>query len=160
MTALSARIGDGISISVGASRDYVRDTVAAVEKELAAAGRDRKSFRITAMAIGVVAEDLDTACGPLKAMLAMFPQGTAEYLARGVVAPGSLVEREARPMAVMKMWTREAIEKIAFVSAPDRLGATLASYAETGIDELSLVLFGDPDSHPEIVRKLAAARPR
>jgi alkanesulfonate monooxygenase SsuD/methylene tetrahydromethanopterin reductase-like flavin-dependent oxidoreductase (luciferase family) len=161
MTALSARIGDGISISVGASRDYVRDTVAAVEKELAAAGRDRKAFRITAMAIGVVADDLDTACGPLKAMLAMFPQGTAEYLARGAVAAGSLVEAEKRgPMAVMKMWTREAIEKIAFVSTPDRLGETLASYAETGIDELSLVLFGDPDSHPEIVRKLAAARPR
>ncbi len=161
MTALAARLGDGISISIGASRAYIRDTVAAVEKELAAAGRDRASFRVTAMALGVIGPDLEAACGPLKAMLAMFPQGTAEYLARGVMEPGVLVAAEKLgPMAVMKKWTREAIEKIALVSTPDRLGAALESYASTGIDELSLILFGDPEAQPDIIRKLAAARPR
>ena len=63
-------------------------------------------------------------------------------------------------MAVMKMWTRQAIEQIAFVSTPSRLAETLASYAETGIDELGLMLMGDPETHPEIIRRLAAARPQ
>ena len=35
---------------------------------------------------------------------------------------------------------RRAIEQIAFVSTPSRLAETLASYAETGIDELGLML--------------------
>jgi len=160
MTALAARVGDGISISVGASRTYLRDTVKAVEQEIAAAKRDRAAYRITAMALGIVASDLDAACGPVAAMLSMFPQATAEYLARGAVPPGSLVEAEKKgPMAVMKMWNRESIGKIALLSTPDGLSGALASYAETGIDELSLVLIADPDAQPEIVRRLAAARP-
>ncbi|MGH7860070.1 MAG: LLM class flavin-dependent oxidoreductase, partial [Candidatus Binatia bacterium] len=160
MTSLAARLGDGISISVGASRAYIRDTVALVERELGEAGRNRASYRIVAMAIGVVSTDLEAACGPLRAMLAMFPQTTAEYLARGVMAPGSLVEAEKQgPMAVMKMWSAEAIEQIALVSTPETLAGALRCYADTGIDELALVLLGDPDAQSEIVRRLAAARP-
>ncbi len=159
MTQLAASIGDGLSISVGASRKYIREAVAAVEQELARAKRDRTSYRVSALAIGVIAEDLDAACGPVSAMLAMFPQATAEYLARGVVEPGSLVEAEKKgPMAVMKMWPRQAIAEIAFVATPDGLGDALASYAETGIDELGLILMGDSETHAEIIRRLAAAR--
>jgi alkanesulfonate monooxygenase SsuD/methylene tetrahydromethanopterin reductase-like flavin-dependent oxidoreductase (luciferase family) len=159
MTKLAAEIGDGLSISVGASRDYIRDAVAAVESELSHAGRDRASYRVSALAIGVVADDLDTACGPVAAMLAMFPQATAEYLARGVAEPGSLVEAEKKgPMAVMRMWPRKAIAEIAFVATPSGIGDALASYADTGVDELALVLMGDPETHPDIVRRLAAAR--
>ena len=159
MTKLAAEIGDGLSISLGASRVYIRDIVALVDKELAASGRDRAAFRITAIALGVISRDLEAALGPLKAMLAMFPQGTAEYLARGVMPPGSLVEAEKRgPMAVMKMWTAESIAKIALVSTPDKVGEALKAYADTGIDELSLVLVGDPAEHPAIIHELARQR--
>ena len=160
MTKLAAEIGDGLSISVGASRTYIRDAVAAVERELAAAGRERAAYRVSALAIGVIADDLDAACAPVQAMFAMFPQATAEILARGVVEPGSLVAAEKKgPMAVMKMWPRSAIAEVALVSTPSDLGNALASYAETGIDELALILVGEPGTHPEIVRRLAAARP-
>jgi len=159
MTKLAAEIGDGLSISIGASRAYVRDTVRVVEEELTRAGRDRRAYRVVALAIGIIAEDLDAACGPVSAMMAMFPQGTTEYLARGVVEPGSLVAAEKKgPMAIMKMWPRERIEQVAFVSTPDGLADTLAGYAATGVDELSLLLMGDADTHPAIIRRLAAAR--
>jgi 5,10-methylenetetrahydromethanopterin reductase len=159
MTQLAAEIGDGLSISVGASRSYIREAVSVVEQALARTKRDRAAYRVSALAIGVIAEDLDAACGPVAAMLAMFPQATAEYLARGVVEPGSLVEAEKKgPMAVMKMWPRKAIAEIAFVATPGGLGDALASYAETGIDELGLILMGDSETHPEIIRRLAAAR--
>lgn len=160
MTALAARIGDGLSISVGASRQYIRDTVATVEKELAAAGRDRKSYRITAMALAVIAPNLEMACGPVKAMFSMFPQATAEYLARGVVEPGSLVAVEkSGPMAVMKQWTQQAVEGVILAATPDRIAPALRAYADTGLDELSLILFGDPSEQPALVEQIARARP-
>ena len=159
MTRLAARVADGISISGGASKAYIRDTVAAVEEELAAAGRERGAFRITAMAFAIVADDLDRARDPFRALVAMFPQATAEYLARGAVEPGTLVAAEKRgPMAVMKSWTSEAIDQIALVSRPEGLKDALESYAATGIDELALVLIGDPQEQPAIVTALADAR--
>ena len=57
------------------------------------------------------------------------------------------------------MWPRSAIAEVALVSTPSDLGNALASYAETGIDELALILVGEPGTHPEIVRRLAAAQP-
>ncbi len=158
MTKLAGEIGDGLSISVGASRPYIREAVTSVEAELKRAGRDRKSYRVTALAVGVVADDLDAACAPVSAMFAMFPQATAEYLAKGVVEPGSLVEAEKKgPMAVMKMWPRQKIAEIAFVATPGGIREALAAYAESGVDELALVLMGDPETHPGIIRQLAAA---
>jgi 5,10-methylenetetrahydromethanopterin reductase len=159
MTDLAAEIGDGLSISVGASKQYIKEAVAQSERALAAAKRDRKAYRIVALALGIIADDLDAARGPVRAMLSMFPQGLAEFLARGVVEPGSLVAAEKQgPMAVMKKWTDEAIDQIAFVAKPNGLANALAAYAETGIDELGLILMADPEQQPEIVRQLAAAR--
>ena len=159
MTDLAAEIGDGLSISVGASKQYIRDAVAQSERALAAAKRDRSQYRIVALALGIIADDLPAARGPIRAMLSMFPQGLAEFLARGVAEPGSLVAAEKQgPMAVMKQWTDEKIDQIAFVAKPDGLAAALAAYAETGIDELGLILMADAEQQPEIVRQLAAAR--
>jgi alkanesulfonate monooxygenase SsuD/methylene tetrahydromethanopterin reductase-like flavin-dependent oxidoreductase (luciferase family) len=160
MIALAAREADGLSISMGASREYIRETLAAVERELAAAGRKRQDFRVTAIAMGIVADDLEAAVGPVKAMVSMFPQETAEVLAKGVVEPGRLVEASRKgPMAVMKAWTTEAIAGVMLATTPAGLREGLASYAATGIDELSLVLSADPEAQPAIVEKLAAARP-
>lgn len=160
MTALSAEIADGLSISTGASLEYIRDAVASVEKSLRAAGRKREDFRISAIALAVVADDLGAALGPVKAIFSMFPQDTAEYLARGVVEPGTLVEAAKQgPMAVMKAWTTERLGEVMIASTPDGLRERLATYAKTGIDELAVALVADPDQQPAIIGQLAAARP-
>jgi alkanesulfonate monooxygenase SsuD/methylene tetrahydromethanopterin reductase-like flavin-dependent oxidoreductase (luciferase family) len=160
MIRLAATNADGLSISMGASREYIRETVEAVERELVAAGKNREHFRITAIGMGIIAEDLDAAVGPVKAMLSMFPQETAEYLAKGAVEPGSLVEAAKRgPMAVMKAWSLEAITGTMLACTPAGIRRALRSYADTGIDELSLVLAADPETQPAIVEQIAAARP-
>jgi len=64
MVRTAARVGDGLSISMAASHTYLSETVRDVERELAAQGRDRASFRISAVALGVISEDLDTASSP------------------------------------------------------------------------------------------------
>ena len=110
--------------------------------------------------MGIIAEDLETAVGPVKAMISMFPQATAEYLARGAVAPGSLVAAaEEGPMAVMKAWSLDAIRETMLACTPADVRGALRSYADTGIDELSVVLAADPEAQPAIIDQLAAARP-
>jgi alkanesulfonate monooxygenase SsuD/methylene tetrahydromethanopterin reductase-like flavin-dependent oxidoreductase (luciferase family) len=161
MVKLATQIGDGLSISIGASHQYLADVVKDVERDLAAAGRDRSSFRITALAMTAIGDDLDMMRGPIGPMLSSFPQASAAFLARGVVDGEELVrvEREQGPFGVMKLWTPDKVDQIAFVARPDMLGDRLAGYAATGIDELAVMMINPPDQQPEIIRQLAAARP-
>ena len=162
MLKLAAQLGDGLSLSAGASLEYMRDTVSLIERELAAAGRDRRAFRITAIVITAIGDDLDTIRAPLAPMLSTFPQGTAGYLARGLVDADALVaaEKEGGAFAVMKMWTPDLIDQIALVTRPGDLGDALARYAATGIDEIALMMLNMPEQQPELIKLLAEARPR
>jgi alkanesulfonate monooxygenase SsuD/methylene tetrahydromethanopterin reductase-like flavin-dependent oxidoreductase (luciferase family) len=161
MVTTAAQVADGLSISIGASLEYLRDTVALAEKELAAAGRDRSSFRITALTIGVITDDLDAGRAPIPALIAMAPQDSAAYLARGAIDAEALLEaeRSGGPFAVMKQWTPDAIDRTALVCRPDALADKLAEFADTGIDELGVILLNDADQQPALIRMLAAARP-
>jgi 5,10-methylenetetrahydromethanopterin reductase len=161
MVQVAARVGDGLSISVGSSLQYIRDVVKDVERDLAEAGRDRSTFRITALAMAAIGTDLEQMRGPIGPMLSTFPQASAAFLARGVVDTDELVriEREEGPFGVMKYWTADRVDQIAFIATPDMLGDKLAAYADTGIDELSLMMINPPDQQPAIVKQLAGARP-
>jgi alkanesulfonate monooxygenase SsuD/methylene tetrahydromethanopterin reductase-like flavin-dependent oxidoreductase (luciferase family) len=160
MVQMAARLGDGLSISVGASAAYIRDVVADVERELAAAGRDRVDFRITAHAIAAIGDDIDAARAPIGPMMSSFPQETAAYLARGVVDPEELlrVEDEQGPFGVMKLWTPDKIDQVAFVATPAMLADRMAEYADAGVDELALMMLNSPEEQPAIIRQLSAAR--
>ena len=159
MVQLSAQIGDGLSISVGASLRYIRDVVKDIERELSAGGRNRNKFRITALAMAVIGDDLDMVRAPIGPMLSSFPQVTAAFLARGVVDGEELlrVQREKGPLGLMKIWTPDKVDQIAFVATPAMLADRLAEYAETGIDELALMLINPLDQQPGLVKQLAAA---
>jgi len=161
MVRTAARVGDGLSISMAASHTYLSETVRDVERELAAQGRDRASFRISAVALGVISEDLDTACSSAAPLFTIFDPPMLEYLARGVIEPGALVaaaESGGTP-AAMQILTPEVVEGIALVATPEQLGGALERYAATGIDELAVSIFAAPEQQPAIVEQLAAARP-
>jgi len=161
MVRTAARVGDGLSISMAASHAYLADTVRDVESELAAQGRDRGSFRISAMALGVIGEDLETARSSAAPLFTIFDPAMLEYLARGVIEPGALaaaVESGGTP-AAMQVLTPAVIDGIALVATPDQLGGALERYATTGIDELAVSIFAAPEQQPAIVEQLAAARP-
>ena len=161
MVRTAARVGDGLSISMAASLAYLTDTVRDVERELAVQGRDRGSFRISAVALGVINEDLDTARRNAAPLFSIFDPAMLEYLARGVIEPGALVESAeagGTPDA-MQILTPEVVDEIALVAAPDQLAGALGRYAATGIDELAVSIFAAPEEQPAIVEQLAAARP-
>ena len=67
------------------------------------------------------------------------------------------IEREEGPFGVMKYWTPERVDQIAFVSTPAGLKDKLDAYADTGIDELALMMINPPDQQPAIVELLAGA---
>jgi alkanesulfonate monooxygenase SsuD/methylene tetrahydromethanopterin reductase-like flavin-dependent oxidoreductase (luciferase family) len=160
MIESAARIGDGVSLSVGGSPQYLRETVAAVERILAEQGRPRASFRIMSLALGVIAKDKAAARAQVVPLMAMGEPGMVEHLARGVFAPGELTGAAARggPFASARLFTPAAIDQLALVSTPDDLPAALGRYAATGIDELAVGIFAPPDDVPAIVRDLAQAR--
>jgi alkanesulfonate monooxygenase SsuD/methylene tetrahydromethanopterin reductase-like flavin-dependent oxidoreductase (luciferase family) len=161
MVRTAARVGDGLSISMAASQAYLSDTVRDVERELAAQGRDRASFRITAVALGVIAEDLDTVRKQAAPLFTVFEPAMLEHLARGVIEPGALVAATASggATAATQLFTPEVVDEIALVASPEGLGAALERYAATGIDELAVSIFAAPEQHPAIVEQLARARP-
>ena len=71
----------------------MRDVVKDVERDLAEAGRDRSAFRITALAIAAIGDDLDVACGLRSGRCCRaFPQTPRRFLARGVVDPDELIQ--------------------------------------------------------------------
>jgi hypothetical protein len=98
---------------------------------------------------------------PIGPMLSTFPQDSAAFLARGVVDGEELVrvEREEGPFGVMKMWTADKVDQIAFIATPDMLADKMAEYADTGIDELAVMMINPPDQQAAIIKDLAAARP-
>jgi alkanesulfonate monooxygenase SsuD/methylene tetrahydromethanopterin reductase-like flavin-dependent oxidoreductase (luciferase family) len=160
MVRTAARVGDGLSISMAASHAYLTDTVHDVESELAAQGRDRTSFRITAVVLGVIAEDLEAGCRQAAPLFSLFEPAMLEYLARGIIDPGTLagaMESGGTP-AVMQILTAEVVDGIALVATPDQLGDALERYAATGIDELAVSIFAAPEEQPAIVEQLARAR--
>jgi alkanesulfonate monooxygenase SsuD/methylene tetrahydromethanopterin reductase-like flavin-dependent oxidoreductase (luciferase family) len=160
MIETAARVGDGVSLSVGASHAYLRDTVAAVERTLAEHKKPRASFRVTALSLGVIAKDIDAARAMVVPLLAMGEPSMVEHLTRGVFAPGEVTGAFARggPFALAKLFTPEAIDEIALVTTPDKLTESLARYAATGIDELAVGIFAAPDELPAIVAELGRAR--
>ena len=161
MVQLAVEVGDGLSISIGASHAYLRSTVKTVERELQAAGRDRTKFRITAHVIAAVSDDLDPYFESLPAMMASFPQDMAAILAQEVIDAefAARVELEEGPDGIIKMWTADAVNQITMLSTPAQLREKLAAYSKIGIDEVALMLLNPADQQPDVVSQIALARP-
>lgn len=160
MLAAAAQVADGASLSVGASTQYMSETVAAIEQQLADAGRSRADFRITALVVASINDDLKAARAPLLPLFAMFPPDSAAVLAKGVLDPVEFPAAIAAsgPLAAMKLFTPEITDQLALVSTVDGLADALGRYADTGIDEIGLMLMNDPAQQPELCKHIAAAR--
>lgn len=163
MLELASRVGDGVALSMGASRDYLTRVVAEVEGHLERLGRSRDSFRITALTIGAIDDDPDEARRLAAKVLSFSPIAMAEVLAEGDVELPSQEEiddemNRGGPNATAKLWNPDTVDTLALVSDFDGLPDALESYSATGIDELAVLLVGRPDPHPGIIEQLAKAR--
>ncbi len=168
MLALSAQIGDGVSLGVGSSQQYMTESVQLIEQELMAHDRDRSAFRVTAFSLAAIAPTLEEARARLAPLFigvwATFPEAAWDILGRGVKVPdGATVAAalaEGGMDAALQLCTPEIIDALAFVSTPAELSEKLEAYMRTGIDELALFfpLTDTPEMQIEQIKLLAAAR--
>jgi 5,10-methylenetetrahydromethanopterin reductase len=158
MLELAAGVADGVSLSVGASHAYLTEAVVRVEQALERLGRDRSTYRITALSILSVASTLGEARRGVARTLAASPPETARVLAPDLPLPEPEDVRRALaaggPDAVVDLLSDEAIDGRAAVATPETLPQVLDGYAATGIDELGLLLRAAPANQLELVRSL------
>jgi alkanesulfonate monooxygenase SsuD/methylene tetrahydromethanopterin reductase-like flavin-dependent oxidoreductase (luciferase family) len=161
MQRLAAQLADGVSLSVAASRTYLRESVELVERELAAAGRDRSSFRITALAFGLVAPGIEEILAGMGPMIATFPPEPMEVMGKGALDGAAYVEAHTagRTLDAAKMLTADVMRELTLAAEPDGVAEALQSYADTGIDELGVMPMGPPEMLVDTIKLLAASRP-
>jgi 5,10-methylenetetrahydromethanopterin reductase len=168
MLKLAAQIGDGVSLGAWSSRTYLREAVQLIEQELAALGRDRSAFRISAFVLVSVADDLAQARQSVAASMAFLPpeaHATLPVLARGVALPdlAAIMDAAGRgDMAALAQFYMPCADQIALVATPDQLEAALMRYRQLGIDELIVTFVpGEPlPAQLQMISTLAEARSR
>lgn len=149
MVELAASDADGLSLSAGASREYLGSTVEAVTGHLERAGRDRSAFRIWAVAAVSVGPDRRAAAERLAPVLAdLLPPPVAGVLAADALTPGRDVPGP------------DAAGRLAFCGSYADIPRLVEEYRATGIDELALCWLDGPDgaTAQERARVLAEAR--
>ncbi|MDA2814234.1 LLM class flavin-dependent oxidoreductase [Nocardiopsis sp. RSe5-2] len=149
MVELAATDADGLSLSAGASREYLRTTFEAATGHLERAGRDRAGFRVWAVAAVSVGPDRRAAAEHLAPVLAdLLPPPVAGVLAADALAPG----RDAPGP--------EAAGRLAFCGSYADIPRLVEEYRATGIDELALCWLDGPDgaTPQERARVLAETR--
>ncbi len=162
MTELAARVADGVSLSAGASREYLRRRVAEVTAALERYGRERDEFRISAVALAAFADDMATARQTMAPVAAAFALGGAPEMRAGLELPdrdklGEVLRQEG-PAAAGKLLSDATVAGLGLVATPETIGDAVAAYRDTGIDELVVMPAGDPSAHPRLVRHLAGTR--
>jgi alkanesulfonate monooxygenase SsuD/methylene tetrahydromethanopterin reductase-like flavin-dependent oxidoreductase (luciferase family) len=159
MIRLAAQMADGVSLSVAASRTYLRQTVELVERELQAAGRDRSSFRITALAFGFIAPGVGDLLGSMGPMLATFPPEPMGPLAVGAFDSEAYVSTHlaGRTLEASRMLTADVVRQLTFAAEPHEVRDVLDEFAATGIDELGIMPMGPPEFLADTVKLLGAA---
>lgn len=139
MLELSARVGDGVSLSTGASIDYLAEAVARIERVLAEEGRPRESFRVTAQAFGAVADTEAAAQDRVRPTLGIFSPDVL-----GILAPGCSPAADVARMAI--------------ATTPGLLPERLDEYRRAGVDEIALDLAATADELPDVLSAFIAAR--
>jgi alkanesulfonate monooxygenase SsuD/methylene tetrahydromethanopterin reductase-like flavin-dependent oxidoreductase (luciferase family) len=163
MLELAATTGDGVALSLGASKAYLKRVVGEVEGHLDRLGRDRSSFRITALTVAGIDDDLAAARNRVARNLAFATGDTADLLTDGVVPfpePADLAAamHDGGPKAAAELFADETVEELGLVATPETLVLAIDAYAATGIDELGVVASGNPARSIALVEQLAAAR--
>ncbi|HWM33855.1 MAG TPA: LLM class flavin-dependent oxidoreductase [Pseudolysinimonas sp.] len=160
MTALAARIGDGLSLSVGSSHDYLRSQVELVERVLQDQGRERGAFRVSAAVLASVDADLDSARMAMATALAGFPPGLPEMVA-GLELPDpaavAAAKAEGGPAHAATLFTFDTVEALGLVATPQTLAAAIERYRSDGVDELIVLPLAATEAHPGIIELLAPA---
>lgn len=155
MLELAARIGDGVSLSTGASRGYLAGAVAAIESALAESGRDRSEVRIMGGALAAMAPDREQAIDLLIPLLKLFGGGALGVTAPDLFDAEEIAALDGDPEKEAELITPEVAPQLGFVATPDTVAEALVEFKATGIDELNLDFVTPPVESAGLIEALA-----
>ncbi len=160
MLKLAAQVGDGVVLTGGTSAEYLSWAVKFIETELAAAGRSREDFRITALAFGVIMPGFEKHFPVLRMLLETYAPELAVHTMMGIV-DGVQYEREAREdlkKAGETFFTDDVTEQLTVAAAGvEDMSRILRRYADTGVDIVDIHLVGPANTRVDAVETIAAA---
>ncbi len=160
MLKLAAQVGDGVVLTGGTSPEYLSWAVKFIEAELAAAGRSREDFRITALTFGVVMPGFEEHFPVLRMLLETYAPELAVHTMQGVI-DGVQYARDAAedPLKAGETFFTDDVTEQLTVAAADveDMSRILRRYEDTGIDIVDVHLVGPADSRVEAVEIIAAA---
>jgi len=136
MIALACSIGDGVSLSVGASRSYLRDSVAAIRATESVHGPKY----ITAFVYGSVTPSIVGSAAKVARQLAFIDPATFQVLAADVGLPSAADLSEMvishGHRAVADHLPVKLVSQCGIVATPETLVAELRDLELTGVDEI------------------------
>jgi alkanesulfonate monooxygenase SsuD/methylene tetrahydromethanopterin reductase-like flavin-dependent oxidoreductase (luciferase family) len=139
MLALACRLGDGVALSVGASRKYLLDTVATIRATESVPG----SRRITAFVYAGVTDSIELSAARVARQLAFFDPPTLRALAPDVGLPAAAEMSEiiatTGRRAMADRLSPEVVRKCGLVATPDTLATELLDLQQTGLDEVVIM---------------------
>lgn len=159
MLDLAARVGDGVSLSAGASREYLRTAVESIRESLRRYDRPADDFRISAVVSAAVADSLSAARRQL--VISSLLRFRMPELQIGVAVPDfarvSQVLQDRGTDAAVELFDDDVVDQFGIAATQETLGRSLEEYRDLGLDEIVIMLTGDSAEHPRIARMLAEA---
>ncbi len=160
MLKMAVQEADGVVLTGGTSLEYLAWAVKFIETELAAAGRKREDFRITALTFGVIMPGFEEYFPVLRLLLETYAPELAVHTMQGVI-DGVAYARAAAEDPVKAgetFFTDDVTEQLTVAAAGvEDMSRILRRYADTGIDIIDIHLVGPADTRVEAVEIIAAA---
>jgi len=164
MLRLTGRVADGVVLSAGLSRDWVRESLALCAAGAAKAGRALGAFRTAGYIFFSVAESSRAAVDAARPKLAFVMRN--RFLAENIRCSGIPIDQDAIIAAVAKRDMKaavalvpdEAVEAFTVAGTPVECRRGIESYIEAGLQEPVLSLIGDAGSRRMAMEVLRAFR--
>lgn len=163
MLDLAARVADGVSLSAGATAPYLREAVATARQRVADSDREPGVFAATALVM-IGYDPIDQAAARARAarLLAYSPIAPMRRIAPELDLPDqarlSAALLDGGTSAAAACYSEATVEATTLVATDATLVRGLLRYAETGVDEVAIILTGSPARNLRLVAALGNAR--
>jgi 5,10-methylenetetrahydromethanopterin reductase len=152
MLELAGAVGDGVVLSAALAPAYVRRSLERVHAGARRAARDPGEVAAAGFVLASVSRDGLAGRRAAKRMLAYLFRN--RFVAESLELTGSRIDRQAAADAAARgdwqtaerLVPDDEVTRCAIAGTPDECHGQLASFRETGLDEVVLLAFGDLES--------------
>ncbi len=143
MLTLAAQEGDGVCLTGGASRAYIRSTIAAARRARSSSALADTPFRATAVVFALVSDEWAEHVDSLANLFASFVPTIASVILRDLLSEVELEQFEkGSPEERAALFTIDVIREMAIVCKPAEVEKALENWFALGLDEVCIFPVG------------------